>query len=91
MAKAANAEAAAEAKAAEEAAKAEKALAQSLGDGGPRAVIISGAPQEKYNGTFGPRPKHNGWPWWGPNEGGMHLYRLTHDTNPILTLVATIV
>ena len=60
---------------AEEAAKAEQALAQSLGDdGGPRAVTISGAPQEKYNGTFGPRPKHNGWPRWGPNEGGMHLY-----------------
>ena len=72
--KAANAEAEAEAKAAEEADKAAKALAATEGDGGPRAVTISGAPQEKYNGTFGPRPKHNGWPRWGPNEGGMHLY-----------------
>ena len=55
-------------------AKAAKALAQSVGDDGrPRAVTISGAPQEKYNGKFGPKPDYKGWPRWG-NEGGMHLY-----------------
>ena len=41
-----------------------------------KQVVVTGCQQAECNGSFTPRPAHDGWPRF-ENEHGMHLYYFT--------------
>ena len=43
-----------------------------------REVIVAGCQQPEWNGSYAPRPAHEGWPRF-ENEHGRHLYYYAPD------------